>query len=119
MPKYSRWDDRITFSSLDIAALINKDHKHVKRDIRLIMTNNCVKELEKYKGVYLDKYKRKQSMYLLNTDLIKLLKQHYQRRSPEVSNLIAEHMLTVYKAHNEDIERKVNKFFEIWEPRCK
>ena len=37
MPKYSRFEGAISLTSLEIAQQLNKEHKHVMRDIRLVM----------------------------------------------------------------------------------
>lgn len=115
MPKYSRSDDRQYLSTVDIADVTGKEHKHIMRDARSLMAKHGIELLEKYKGIHLDSYKRKQAVLLLDGQMIKLLIQHYERRSPHVSNLISDLQDQRKTAYAKKIDALVDSFFNKWQ----
>lgn len=114
MPKYSRGDNRQYLSTIDIAEVTGKEHKHIMRDVRAVVDRNGLKLWDKYKGVHLDVYKRKQAVLLLDWKMTQLLIKHYERRSPEASQAVANLVDQRRKAHEAKLEALPDKFFSRW-----
>lgn len=115
MPRYSRGDSRQYLSTIDIAEATDKEHKHIMRDVRAVVENNNLKLWNKHKGVHLDSYKRKQAVLLLDGQMIKLLIQHYERRSPHASNVISDLQDQRKTAYAKKIDALVDSFFNKWQ----
>lgn len=54
--------DELTMSSLEIAALTGKDHKHVMRDIRVVL-DELGEDESKFGSIYLDAYQRQKPCF--------------------------------------------------------
>jgi len=114
MPRYSRGDSRQYLSTIDIAEVTGKEHKHIMRDVRAMVENNNLKLWNKHKGVHLDSYKRKQAVLLLDWEMTRLLIKQYERRSPEASQAIAILVDQRRKGYEAKITALVDKFFSKW-----
>lgn len=110
MPKFSRWDNKIRVTSLDIAQLTQKEHKHVKRDIQNVMLKHGLQILQKNQAEYRDSYKRKQTMLVLDTNITKLLADHYNTKSKQAHDLIIELIAQKRNEHEEHLDRIVDGF---------
>ena len=64
--------DVVTMSSVEIAELADKDHKHVMRDIRK-MLEDLGEDEPKFGSIYLDAYKREKPCFSLPRDLTETL----------------------------------------------
>ena len=115
MPKYSRWEGAIFLNSLELSALLEKEHKHVMRDIRLVMERKKIAMLDKFKSQYRDSYKRKQTMYVLNRQIYTALLRHYQETDLERYAVLEEHIANKTKEYDTKLTRLVDRFMSKWQ----
>lgn len=65
-------NNTLTMTSREIANLTNKEHKHVKRDIE-VMLDQLDLDKSNFGRIYLDSLNRQQTEYILDEDLTKTL----------------------------------------------
>ncbi len=114
MPRYSKGESRQYLSTIDIAKIAHKEHKHIMRDVRALVDRNGLKLWNKHKEVHLDSYKRKQAILLLDSQMTRLLIKHYERRSPGASQAISNLVDQRKKAYEAKLTPLVEKFFSKW-----
>lgn len=115
MPKYSRFEGAISLTSLEIAQQLNKEHKHIMRDIRLVMDRRKIAMLDKFKSQYRDSYKRKQTMYVINRRIYTGLLKHYQETDLDRYAVLDGYINQKTQEYDDKLTRLVDRFMSRWQ----